>query len=101
MDSDFILTVMALDEIKSLGYQEVWIGSVGNPHWDHNIDNFIIASPKKRKCGWPALWACSEKIFGKMSCGNGLSKADQMQRDGRRLQKGHYKLIEEQWIKQA
>lgn len=101
MDSDFILTIMALEEIKNLGYNEVWIGKVENPHCDYTCDNFIIASPKQRKYNWPALWSCSEKVFGEMGCGNGFRLADQMQRSNvRSLQKGYYKLVEDQWIKQ-
>ncbi len=98
MDEDFILTVLALDELKELGYSEVWIGAVPNPHWDHRGGSFVIASPKRKRGGWPAVW--SAKKFGKQSCGNGLSKADQAQMElTRRMISGYYRLTEGSWDK--
>jgi hypothetical protein len=99
MDDKFILTVLGLDELAELGYKEVWIGDVPNPHWAHNNSGFIIASPPMRKNGWPAVWNVSEKVFGKQSCGNGLRKADQSQRR-HQLMKGHYKMEMGRWEKQ-
>lgn len=90
-------TILALEELKELGYDEVWIGGVPNPHWPrHGCGNFVIAGPKKERYGWPALWSVSEKNFGKQWCGNGLEKADQVQRSNR-LMPGHYKLTENGW----
>jgi hypothetical protein len=94
MDNKQILTMLALNELRDLGYEEVWIGRTSNPHWpDHGCDNFIIAAPKRRIQGWPALWKASDKTFGKQGCGNGLRKADQCQRErARDMIPGYYKL---------
>jgi hypothetical protein len=100
MEKNFILTILALDELKEFGYQEVWIGNVENPHWPrHGNNGFIIASPKVRKNNSPAVWLLDENRFGKQSCGNGLKKADQSQRE-HKLVSGHYKLADGNWIKQ-
>ena len=48
MDEDFILTKLALEELKSLGYTEAWIGNVPNPHWEHGCGDGIIAAPKRK-----------------------------------------------------
>lgn len=98
MEKDFLLTVLGLDELRELGYNEVWIGNVPNPHWQHGCNNFVIASPKRKIGGWPAVW--SAKKFGKQSCGNGLSKADQAQMElARRMISGYYRLTEGSWDK--
>lgn len=100
MNKEFILTLLALDELKNMGYLEVWIGNVPNPHWPrHGIDNFIIASPKNRINNSPAVWSLDENHFGKQSAGNGLSQADQSQRD-HKLISGHYRLVDDNWVKQ-
>lgn len=96
MEEDFILTVLGLDELRELGYNEVWIGAVPNPHWQHDFDNFVIASPKIRRGGWPAVWSANK--FGKQNCGNGLSGADQSQNElTRRMTPGHYRLTDGSW----
>jgi hypothetical protein len=99
MDDAMILTKIALDELQDLGYTEAWIGSVDNPHWPrHGTDEFVIAMPKRKKNGWPALWSASEKIFGRQSCGNGLRKADQCQRpNARKMTPGHYEFRQGSW----
>lgn len=98
MDDSFVLTVLALDELKKFGYREVWIGAVSNPHWPrHGYDNFVIAAPKRKKGGWPALWS-AERYLGKTSCGNGLKKADQSQKAHvHRMKPGHYRLEDGSW----
>lgn len=100
MDRKFILTVLALNELQKMGYNEAWIGNVDNPHWkNHGCDNFLIGSPPKKMGGWPALWTLSENIFGKQSCGNGLKNADQTQRSQvRNMIFGHYK-FSDKWDK--
>lgn len=99
MDQEFVLTVMALGELEELGYKEAWIGNVENPHWpDHLNSHFLIATPKRKKNGWPAVWSVSEKLFGRQGCGNGLREADQCQRSGvGRIKPGHYKLVNDTW----
>lgn len=98
MDSEFVLTALGLEELKQMGYEEVWIGDVTNPHWPrHGCDNFVIAAPKRKHEGWPALWA-AKKYFGKTDCGNGLLKADQSQKSmARKMTPGHYKLKSDHW----
>lgn len=100
MDKEFILTVLALNELGKMGYNEVWIGNVKNPHWpNHLMDNFIIASPPQRIGGCPAVWSLSEEIFGKKSCANGLRESDQIQRsEVRNMKPGHYK-FSDKWEK--
>jgi hypothetical protein len=99
MDDDMILAKLALDELQELGYTEVWIGPVDNPHWpDHFNGQFVIAAPRRRRDGWPALWSASEEVFGKMACGNGLKNADHCQRANvRRMKPGHYRLAQGTW----
>lgn len=101
MEAEFILTILALDELKELGYKEVWIGGVESPHWPrHGCDNFVIAAPKVSRHGWPAIWSASEQNFGKQSCGNGLRNADQTQtQKSRRMLPGYYKLSRGKWQK--
>jgi hypothetical protein len=95
--SNFTLTVLALEELKQLGYKEVWIGRCDCPHWKHMGIGDIVASPKiADRCGWPAIWRVSEKLFGKSGCGNGLKDADQTQRSCNFIN-GYYKLIDDNW----
>lgn len=99
MDDDFILTKLLLEELRRMGYTEVWLGNVPNPHWTHGCDHGIVAAPKRRDfCGWPSLWSVSG-IFGENSCGNGLKNADQTFRSAvRGMIPGHYVLDEaEEW----
>ena len=99
MDQKFILTTLGLQELEELGYREVWIGRVDNPHWSDPPSNGIIASPKRRREGWPAIWS-AEKYFGKTSCGNGLFEADQCQKsEVRNMMAGHYVLEGGAWKK--
>lgn len=98
MDESFIRTKLALEELRNLGYEEVWIGRVFNPHWDHGMANGIVAAPKREKWLWPALWSVSEGNFGPRSCGNGLKNADQMQFAlAYRMIPGHYVLVDGCW----
>ena len=101
MDKEFILTILALDELKGLGYKEVWIGQAENPHSPFRSYSSIIAAPKvEDRCGWPALWRVSEQNFGKLHCGNGLKDADQAQISNvNRLMPGHYEILGEKWQK--
>lgn len=95
---NFTLTVLALEELREIGYTEVWIGKCHCPHWPHMFLGSMVASPKiKDKSGWPLLWSVSEKLFGKKSCGNGLKKADQVQRNNLNLISGYYKLVDSKW----
>jgi len=94
---NFTLTILALEKLKELGYTEVWIGDVSCPHIDYTIKSFIVASPKNRIFNTPSLWSVDEKLFGKMSCGNGLRNADQVQRS-HNLICGHYKLEDQKWV---
>ena len=99
MDEDFILTKLALEELKSLGYTEAWIGNVPNPHWEHGMGDGIVVSPKTQKWGWPSIWTASHANFGSMGCGNGLRLADQCQRQTvRRMIPGHYVLVDDSWL---
>jgi len=99
MDQKFILTTLGLQELEELGYREVWIGRVDNPHWPDPPENAIIASPKRKKEGWPAVWS-AERYFGATSCGNGLPKADQCQKpEVRNMMPGHYRLEDGAWKK--
>jgi hypothetical protein len=99
MGDDMILTKLALDELQELGYTEVWLGPVCNPHWPNHFNGqSVIAAPSRRKDGWPALWSTSENVFGKMVCGNGLKAADHCQRGNvRKMKPGHYRLEQETW----
>jgi hypothetical protein len=99
MDKKFILTVLVLDELQKMGYNEVWIGKVENPHWIHGFGDILICSPPRRIWNLPALWTLSEDIFGRQSCGNGLKNADQAQRpEFRNMTSGHYK-FSDKWEK--
>ena len=99
MDESFIRTKLALLELGELGYREVWLGNVPNPHWDARLDNFVIAAPKCNMGGWPSLWAASDRNFGRMGCGNGLPEADQCQRElVRRMIPGHYFMEDGRWV---
>jgi hypothetical protein len=99
MDESIILVKLALEELQELGYKEAWIGSVESPHWPrHGNGQFVIAAPPCRKSGWPSMWSASEKVFGKIACGNGLKEADQCQRGNvRKMRPGHYKFEKELW----
>lgn len=98
MDTDFILTKMALEELRKMGYREVWLGNVDNPHWNHGCSHGIVASPRRRESGWPALWQASEQTFGRQGAGNGLGKADNTFRTNvSQMISGHYVLIDGQW----
>ena len=99
MDAEFILTKLALEEIRKLGYTEVWLGAVPNPHWEHGLSTGIIAAPKQVDfSGWPNIWRVSEELFGQNSSGNGLRHADNAFRSvvGRMIP-GHYVLVEGSW----
>jgi len=100
MDNAFIRTKLALEELAGLGYTEVWLGNVPNPHWEHGMGDGIVAVPKSNSEGWwPAVWRASELIFGPMGCGNGLKGADQAQRSFvREMIPGHYLLKDGCWI---
>jgi hypothetical protein len=90
MDKDFILTKIALEELARLGYREVWLGNVPNPHWEHGMTNGVVAAPKNLSGWWPALW---DADLGELSCGNGLTNADQAQFPRvREMIPGHYVL---------
>jgi hypothetical protein len=43
MDNAFIRTKLALEELAGLGYTEVWLGNVPNPHWEHGMGDGIVA----------------------------------------------------------
>ena len=99
MDKDFILTKIALEELGKLGYREVWLGNVPNPHWEHGMNNGVVAAPKVSSRWFPALWDVSERNFGRQGCGNGLKGADQTQRElVREMMPGHYVLKEGCWL---
>lgn len=99
MEADFIFTKLALEELRKMGYTEVWLGNVSNPHWKHGMSNGIVAAPRLRdRTGWPRLWSASEENFGQKSAGNGLTAADNMFRSKiRDMIPGHYVLIGEEW----
>jgi hypothetical protein len=99
MDARFIRTRLALEELGSLGYEEVWLGNVPNPHWEHGMNNGVVASPK-RFFGWrPFLWMARERTFGRLSCGNGLKVSDQAQFEKvREMIPGHYVLKDGSWL---
>lgn len=97
MEKGLILTVLALEELAEMGYLEAWLGSTPNPHWPrHGNSGFVIASPKRIKNGWPAVWSLDDKFFGKNNCGNGLKEADQCQR-GVCFLPGHYRFQKGVW----
>lgn len=95
MDNNFILTKIALEELGRLGYREVWLGNVSNPHWEHGMTNGVVAAPKIS--GWrPALW---DADLGELSCGNGLREADQAQFSKvYDMIPGHYNLEDGCWL---
>lgn len=97
MESDIMLTIIALQELGELGYREAWIGAVPNPHWTrHGHEGCVIAAPKRRKGGWPALWGAV--TFGRQSCGNGFGKADQgFKEHARKMAPGHYRILRGKW----
>lgn len=99
MDESFIRTKLALEQLRELGYTEVWIGRVPNPHWDHGMSNGVVAAPRLRVWNQPALWTVCERNFGPKSCGNGLREADQMQFGlVDRMLRGHYVLKDGCWF---
>lgn len=99
MDKDFILTKIILDELGGLGYTEVWLGRVPNPHWEHGMSNGVVAAPKRRT-DWgrrPALW--DARKMGSLNCGNGLREADQAQFSlVYDTIPGHYRLTDSGWF---
>lgn len=99
MDASFILTKLALEELKSLGYTEIWLGRVSNPHWKHGMSNMVLASPALRTSGiWPRLWGVSNRNFGEIGCGNSFIGADAAQFElVRKMMAGHYRLVEGCW----
>lgn len=99
MDKDFILTKIALEELGRLGYREVWLGNVPNPHWEHGMNNGIVAAPKVSSRWFPALWGVRDQVFGRAGCGNGLKDADQTQCERvREMIPGHYRLEDGRWL---
>lgn len=99
MDESFIRTKLALEELRELGYTEVWIGRVPNPHWEHGMGNGIVAAPKLRSGTLIPLWEVSERTFGQRCCGNGLKEADQMQFGAAySMMPGHYVLRDGCWF---
>lgn len=98
MDADFIYTKMALEELRRMGYTEIWLGDVPNPHWDHGMNTGIVATPKRNIGWWPAVWEASEETFGQKSAGNGLKEADNTFRSKvAQMMHGHYVLIDGEW----
>ena len=98
MDESFIRTKLALEELSRMGYSEVWLGNVPNPHWDHGMTTGIVAAPKRDEMGWPRLWSASEANFGMKSAGNGLRAADNMFRSlVSKMMPGHYVLVDGCW----
>lgn len=98
MDAEFILTKLALEELRRMGYTEVWLGNVPNPHWEHGCSTGIVASPKRKIGSSPAVWEVSEEIFGQKSAGNGLKRADNTFRSKvAQMIPGHYVLIDGGW----
>ena len=82
-----------------MGYTEVWIGRVPNPHWEHGMSNGIVAAPKVRPKCQVALWRVSERTFGDRGCGNGLPASDQMQFSlAYNMMPGHYVLKDGCWF---
>lgn len=98
MDADFIYTKLALEELRKMGYTEVWLGNVPNPHWEHGCSHGIVAFPKRKIGWWPAVWEVSEETFGQKSAGNGLKEADNTFRSRvSQMISGHYLLIDGEW----
>lgn len=75
--ADSTLSVLA-DELSKAGYKKFYVGPC--EHWPDGSDDMLFASPKRKLRDWPALWRICDKLNFKLSCGNGLSKADQTQR---------------------
>lgn len=99
MDEDFIRTKFALEELGEMGYTEVWLGRVPNPHWDHGMSTGIVAAPKRNIGWWPAVWEVSERNFGQKSAGNGLKGADNTFRAlVERMIPGYYVLVDGSWL---
>lgn len=98
MNADFIYTKLALEELRKMGYTEVWLGDVPNPHWEHGSSHGIVAAPKRKIGWWPALWDVSEETFGQNGAGNGLKEADNTFRSKvTQMMPGHYVLIDGEW----
>ena len=98
MDAKFIRTKLALFELGEMGYTEVWLGNVLNPHepWLRQL-NGVVAAPKSRPVWRPLLW--DAKNFGRLSCGNGLKIADQAQFSlVGDMTPGHYVLRDGDWF---
>lgn len=75
MDKEWIATLIILGHLGEMGYKEVWLGAP-NPHCPFaSSSNAVVAAPKIIQGGWPALWGLNFSC-GKISCGNGLKKAD-------------------------
>lgn len=97
MDAKFIRTKLALLELGEMGYTEVWLGNVPNPHWEHGMGDGVVAAPKSRPVWRPFLWEA--RNFGMMGCGNGLKIADQAQFSlVREMAPGHYVLRDGDWF---
>jgi hypothetical protein len=92
---------VALEMIGDLGYKEVWINTT-NPHSAFlSGHGHIIASPKREKDRWPALWSLpSGDVFGRASCGNGLREADERCFGNSPLPPCHYKMVDGEWVEQ-
>lgn len=99
MDASFILTKLALEELREMGYTEVWLGSVPNPHWEHGCSHGIVAAPKRKIGWWPAVWQVSERTFGQKGSGNGMREADNTFRSRvTEMMPGHYVLVDGSWF---
>lgn len=82
---------MVRDALRKAGYTKFWVGP--NPHWTYADKSMIVAEPKRKEGGWPALWSALNGMYTS-SCGNGLDKADQQQYANLDLPVGEYDLKE-------
>jgi len=99
-EKSFVCLIQILEKCKSWGYTEVWFNHV-NPHWTNSSCMGMIVAAPKHKGGAKSLWSLGNdplecEVIGSMSCGNGLTGADQGQwgKVSKNIPPSHYKLID-------
>ena len=103
-EKTFIGLQAVLMECKRRGYTEVWLNHP-NPHWKGHEDGAIVAAPRRKHGGSPAVWDLHydpviRGVLGNMSCGNGLADADEAQYNdmSKNIPPSYYKLVNDEWL---
>lgn len=104
-EKSFIGLIHLLAVLKKRGYTEVWLNHE-NRHWGYGsvMAGMIVAAPKRKNGRWPAVWDLHydpliRGVLGEMSCGSGLTEADQAQYSdmSKNIPSSHYVLVDGNW----